>query len=246
MHSCCGKDVCLVCEGQGRVYEPKSNRCLLCNSTGMGHIGTLKKQAKRGHAWAQYYLGQRFLSGKRGAVQSDHDALRWIQKAAGQGHPFAFWKLGLWHQDGAAFCKRDLSIAAKYAEKILNADPRLVDYAGDLMASIALEYICDERFDEAIATLQPLSERGVSGAQHGLSRVYYHMEQHTLRLEWATASALQGRQSQLFFPCSAANSANPPFGLKRGFGFELQEREEKMSGKDVTRTLWRSIQPSAK
>ena len=131
---------------------------------GMGHIGTLKKQAKRGHAWAQYYLGQRFLSGKRGAVQSDHDALRWIQKAAGQGHPFAFWRLGLWHQDGAAFCKRDLSIAAKYAEKILNADPRLVDYAGDLMASIALEYICDERFDEAIATLQPLSERGVSGA----------------------------------------------------------------------------------
>ena len=237
VHICCGKDVCLVCDDQDRVFEPKSKRCLLCNSTAGGNIGTLKKQAKRGHAWAQFELGQNYLDGADEVAQSDHSALRWFQKAAGQGHSLAFLKLSLMYQDGRASCKMDLSTAANYVDKMQKADPRLTYVAEEILCNIGKRYIVGGEADEAISILKPIAEEGFVRAQHNLARAYLQSNENVLGLQWSSASALQGGKLSAFLAMQCCRFIKPTpwpqarFWLgvakRRGEGDDV--REEKVN-----------------
>lgn len=187
-YTCCGKQICEDCDEADRVYNPKQSKCLMCNCANIGNIGILKKNAKKGHAWAQYYLAHHF----RVDVESDHEAVRWYQKAAVRGHPLAFCGLSRMYATGHGGCKRDLSIALDYAMKISKADARLITLENNEICGIGHEYIDGLKFDEAITILVPLAERGVLEAQHSIAYCYYQLEQDSLGLEWASTAALRG------------------------------------------------------
>ena len=78
-------------------------QCVHCNhSWNLGDPkavpGTVKKRAKAGHPWAQYYLGSLYTGHyktKFRMPQSNADARRWYRKASKQGHPLASLWLGL-------------------------------------------------------------------------------------------------------------------------------------------------------
>ena len=234
LYTCCGKDVCIVCDEQCRVYEPKSNRCLLCNSTALGNVGLLKKQAKRGYAWAQHHLGQNYDCGVDGVAQSDHSALRWLQKAAAKGHPHAYWRLSVLYMNGNACCKRDLSTAAEYADKMQKADPRLTNIVRNLYCKIGHGYNDDERYFEAISILHPLAEKGFALAQHKLGRAYFHLDQEAKALEWTTASALQGGRISAYLAMECCQFIDPPLLAQARFWFGIarQRGEDDGEGRD--------------
>lgn len=192
---CCGKQICRACKPsakQGRD-DKKYERRTLCNSSGVGCIGTLKKNAKKGHAWAQHSLGHNFHLGTV-VAQSDYDSVRWLRKAAAKGHPLAYYHLSYDHMNGQGGCERDLAKAIKFVKTMVEIDPRLMCVGDQVMCSIACTYISDEQFEESISIVRPLAEKGFARAQCILAYAYYYMNQGSLALEWATKAALQGQE----------------------------------------------------
>eukprot|EP00562_Extubocellulus_spinifer_P019845 CAMPEP_0178585190 /NCGR_PEP_ID=MMETSP0697-20121206/25264_1 /TAXON_ID=265572 /ORGANISM="Extubocellulus spinifer, Strain CCMP396" /LENGTH=174 /DNA_ID=CAMNT_0020221249 /DNA_START=442 /DNA_END=962 /DNA_ORIENTATION=+ len=126
---CCGKRSCMDCDrakryfvGRGRC--PSALRCLFCNVpvalNDKNRTGSLKKHAKKGAAWAQFVLGNWFEYGSNSLSKSEHDAKRWYEKAAKQGHPEAMVRLGNFYLDGVGGCTVNLSKAREYAEKAMS------------------------------------------------------------------------------------------------------------------------------
>ena len=194
---CCGKQICYKCADRG-VYERKGDRCLLCNGSVSG-IGITKKMAKKGHAWAQQLLAQRFCNGEA-VPQSYYEAVRWYRKAMGRGSPLACFCLSSHYREGAG-CKRDLLEAMKYAKLAMEIDPRLTRVVCNRMCDIAAGNNSDEPedFEEEIPLFQPLAEMGFANAQHYLGRAYWLTGQYELGLKWTTSAALEG-----FFPSAFA------------------------------------------
>ena len=229
---CCGKQLCNACDEADCAYDEKTSRCLMCNrspwciTTGMSNIGTLKKHAKRGHAWAQNLLGQYYLVGEQ-VTQSHYEAVRWFRKAASQGHPLALRGLSHLYQTGEGGCKRDLSAAIDYAERMAVADPRLVDDKDCGLCDIADEYIEDREFDEAISILQPLADKGIAKAQHNLGRAYFRMDQEIIGLKWVTAAALQGSGCSAYLAMKCCQSNKPtPWAQMRFWFITAKKRGE--------------------
>ena len=224
LYACCGKQVCRVCDYVDLVFDQKTDRCHMCNSTGIGNIGITKKQAKKGHAWAQHLLGEKYWFGES-VSESEYNAMRWFRKAASQGHPLALLNLSILYRKGQGGCKRDLSTAADYIERMAAMDPRLVGVKDDELSEIAGEYIEDlvaiGDFDEAISILQPLADKGGARAQFYLARAYYLLDQNCIGLKWAAAAALQGIQTSSFLAlmhCSRCVKPIPWAQMRFWFG----------------------------
>lgn len=64
----------------------------------------LKKAAKQGYVFAQYYLGQMYRTGRGISedemAQKDKQAVFWYKEAAKQGYPFAQYRLGQMYRAG--------------------------------------------------------------------------------------------------------------------------------------------------
>ena len=197
---CCGKRVCVNCRDAGKTYDEKTDRCLLCNATTARTIGLLKKQAKKGHAWAQVALGTRYVKGEK-VAHSFYDAVRWYRKAAAKGHPGAMLNLSVACREGKG-CSRDLAEAKANAQKALicGGDHYEVHILHEL-ALIGIEYGRSGDRDEAKSTLSAILEMDVEKlattgnleAQYNLGCLYYNVgKDYSSALKWFATCVLQG------------------------------------------------------
>ena len=225
--ACCGKQVCDACDKADcvYVYDPSTGTCRMCNAS-LGNIGIRKKNAKKGHAWAQHLLGLRFSLGN-GVTQSYYDAVRWFRKGAAKGHPLAYYGLSYRYMNGEGGCKRDLLEAAKFVKTMVEIDPRFASVADNTMCDIADEYIDGNNYDEAISILQPLVEKGIERAQHTLGRAYYFVDEEALALKWFTDPALHGEEHSAYMAMLCCQCIEPfPWAQARFWWSVARNREE--------------------
>ena len=197
VRSCCGIAFCQSCSADQALYDKMSDRCLLCNTTGISGVGVLKKQAKKGMPWAQFSLG---LVCKYGGVPgdrvtpSDYDSMRWLRKAAAKGHSRATLAMASLYRTGEG-CFKDLGKAVECAFQTKEMVPRLpvVSHtANDFICMVANDLICDDKFKEAVLSLWPLAEQGCMQARHNLAYLAHHFSETELALAFARPLALQG------------------------------------------------------
>ena len=232
-HGCCGVQICNACTEAGRAYDIGTDRCLLCNAA--DSIGLLKKNAKKGYAWAQDLLGQKFYQGE-GVAQSDYDAVRWYRKGAAKGNPLAYYHLSYRHMRGEGGCKRDLSVAVEYANMTAEIDPRLIKIAKDVLCTIADDHTDDTHFDKAIFLLKPLAEEGLANAQHNLARAYHLNGEDVLGLQWSTASAMQGFDLSAYVAMQCCRFIEPiPWPQARFWlGIARKRKEDNFSASELS------------
>ena len=192
---CCGKVVCMDCCKAGKNIDRNSGRCLLCHATNIGSIGLLKKQAKRGHPWAQAQLGLESERGKK-LAQSHYEAVRWYRKAAAKGHPGAMLNLSFSCRQGEG-CNRDLAEAKAWAQKAARIDDFRDDSIGEL-ALIGMQYYQSGKRDEAQSTLSAILEMDTEkfatslATQYNLGRLYHRSGDDASALKLFSKCAMQG------------------------------------------------------
>ena len=192
---CCGKVACFQCDEEGAGYDKGADQCLLCNAKNIGRIGLNKKQAKRGHAWGQFQLGECYNHGYD-VTESAFEAVRWYRKAASQGHPVALLCL-THHLHRGTGCTRNILEANVCVEKALNngcLSNGCLSSAHLAYAGAAFYYL--GRYEEAIDILLPLAESGMSKGNDSckfLSNTYYRSEAYNEALKWYFEIFSQGR-----------------------------------------------------
>ena len=191
---CCGKRICVVCFDSPPATKV---RCAFCKApfilSAKDEIGSLKKHAKKGKAWAQYLLGVHHGSGEI-VAQSDYEAKRWCEKAAKQG-PDATYCLGVYYQRGCAGCSINLSKARELFEKAMVLDSNLVDECRWRLVGIAIAYNklnTTDGANEAKSILMPLADDGVAMAQYTLGASFMMVKDFSNAKRWFAAAALQG------------------------------------------------------
>ena len=196
---CCGKCVCEDCNKAMRFCHAKTNRCLFCNASNFSSIGVLKKQAKKGNAWAQYNLANRFDIG-HSVAQSDYEAVRWFRKAAAQGHPGALLNLSFCLRLGEG-CGRNLAEARKCSEKAIAIDATgiFTEDSYEELLRVATAYSADRCEEQAMEILVPLVERGVaSRGRYELAIVYYNTKKFTYALDNFFSCVMQGKRGAAY------------------------------------------------
>jgi len=194
INCCCGKAACDKCNDSGKFYDQNSARCPFCHSTIIDSIGVIKKQAKKGHAWAQVSLGTRYSKGEN-VTQSFYEAVRWFRKASAKGNPRAMLNLSVSCLEGEG-CSRDLAEGRAWAQKAASIDDHFKDAAINYLALIAIAYAEDCNRDEAQSTLSAILEMDVENvattaeAQYNLGCLYYNLDMFPSALKWYAASAL--------------------------------------------------------
>jgi len=194
---CCGKMACKKCRETGKAFDSVSGRCLLCRATTSGNIGLMKKQAKKGHAWCQVQLAQRYRCGKSVAI-SPFEAVRWCRKAAAKGHPAAMLNLSVSFRLGDG-CSRDLAEARVWAQKAVIAGGHVEDEIISQLSLIGLEYYDSGKRDEGLSMLSAILEMDVDvekaatkwTTQYSLACLHRHVGDDSSALKWFTKSSLQ-------------------------------------------------------
>ena len=172
LHGCCGKRVCDSCIDKfGILYR---NNCVKCGTDSARFDGLLKKNAKKGQAWAQETIGRYFYYGDprtSSFTKSYYDAIRWFRKAATNGHPLAMIFLGEMYANGFG-CERDLTLARMNLERAISADAMVADAARESLVNVAELYQRGRDYDTAISILLPLADLDVTLARHNLAIVF--------------------------------------------------------------------------
>ena len=184
---CCGKAACVECALAGKFFEEQPGRCLLCNTTNIISIGLMKRQAKKGHAWAQARLGVEYHQGNS-LAQSFYDAVRWYRRAAAKGHPGAMLQLSSACRVGKG-CSRDLAEARTWAQKAAIFDHFKNGSISEL-ALIGVDcYECD-KIDEVQSTLSAALEMNVENMATRVETQYHLGLGHLSALAGDDSSAL--------------------------------------------------------
>ena len=191
---CCGKCVCVNCSIAGKSYDERADRCRLCKATNTRSIGLLKKQAKKGHAWAQVALGAKYVKGGK-VTQSFYDTVRWYRKAAARGHPGAMLNLSIAYRVGDG-CSRDLVEAKAWAQKAAKIDDHFKGGVINELVLLAAEYAEESKHDEAQSTFSAILQMDIENVavdattQYNLGCLYYNFEDFSSALKWFTAAFL--------------------------------------------------------
>ena len=195
VHICCGKMICGKCDLEGTVYIEKTDRCCLCNSTNIASIGLIKKQAKKGNAWAQHGLALSYHNGND-LTKSSYEAFRWFRKAAARGHPEAMINMSVLCRTGEGR-SRDLAEAWAWAQKAyLHGKPLFEDAVIDQLAIIGIDFGRQKKYGEIDSILTEMSDIGVDKAstvrtQNNVGCLYYNTGDFPSALVMFTKSAFQ-------------------------------------------------------
>ena len=156
LYGCCGKRVCDGCIAKfGILYR---GTCVKCGTDRAAVNSLIKKNAKKGQAWAQETIGRHFYHGILGnssSTQSYYDAIRLFRKAANSGHPAAMILLGEMYANGDG-CEQDLALARTNLERAIAADGMVADAARESLVHVAGLYRRMGEFETAISILSPL------------------------------------------------------------------------------------------
>jgi TPR repeat protein len=118
------------------------------------------REAERGQAAAQTYLGSMYASG-RGVPQDDVAAAQWLRRAADQGYPAAQFLLGLMVDKGHGV-KQDFVEAEVLLDlAAAHADPKQRDYWTRIRNAVAGKLTRDELAEAQKRALEwrPIQER---------------------------------------------------------------------------------------
>ena len=207
---CCGRAVCKACD----LEDGRGCICPICRAAGVARFppakeiaGMVKKNAKRGFAWAQCDLSSLYRSGI-GVQKSVHDSNRWAEKAAKQGHPKALFQTGVRYLRGVGR-SMDLERARKFLQAAINSgcDCR------DALVDVACEYLrvgSNEAREEAKSILLPLTTTPRSGAasiSEIVSSAHFHLGR-VFRSERNTAMAYDHFVSSILYSAVNVNSCS--------------------------------------
>jgi TPR repeat protein len=107
-------------ETQMNVFLAKLLRCLAIGlacfalAANAGDFEDTKRKAEAGDAQAQFDLGRMLYSGQNGAPKDLTEAIKWVKKAAEQGHAVAQHILGAAYYHGDGVKKNDAEAAKWY------------------------------------------------------------------------------------------------------------------------------------
>ena len=233
VNACCGKEACNECIKNGKVYDSAADRCSLCQSPRIGRIGLLKKQAKKGHPWAQFFLGHAFnhvntnVGTHKGVSPDTYEALRWYRKAASRDHGVAACCVAYCYRSGIG-CNEDLFQAKKYAEKAWRVYDREANEGLAALLLIAKDFVkiyenaqkdndrdkhsckisMEQAGDEAESMLLPLAEAGIAEAQYELGKLNMYRAgsfSNYRSMQLLVSAAAQGNEASACF-CVVASS----------------------------------------
>ena len=169
LYGCCGKRVCDSCIDKfGILYR---GTCVKCGTDRAAVNSLIKKNAKKGQAWAQETIGRHFYRGIPGTssfTQSYYDAIRLFRKAATSGHPVAMILLGDMYADGHG-CEQDLALARTHLERAVAADGMVAEEAREALVYVAGLHRRKGEFETAISILSPLVAVDVKLARRNLA-----------------------------------------------------------------------------
>ena len=196
LNLCCGITVCKKCDDAGKSYDEKADRCLLCHTMHSRTIGTIKKQAKKGRAWAQVALGAQYDKG--GALTLSHyEAVRWYRKAAAKGHPDALVQMSVACRLGQG-CSRDLAGARAWAQKlVICGSDRFKDMGIHQLSMFGIACSKSGERDEVQSTLSAILEIDIeklatsATAQYSLGCLYDNAGDYSSALKWISKCIMQ-------------------------------------------------------
>ena len=169
LYGCCGKRVCDGCIDKfGILYR---GTCVKCGTDRAAVNRLIKKNAKKGQAWAQETIGRHFYYGDprtSSFTQSYYDAIRLFRKAATSGHPIAMIMLGEMYADGHG-CDQDLALARTHLENAIAADALVADAARESLVYVAGLHRRKGEFETTISILSPLVAVDVKLARRNLA-----------------------------------------------------------------------------
>ena len=184
----------------GKTYDRNTNTgCHHCNATTTYAISTntCKKQAKRGHPWAQLSMGKKYSKGES-VNKSHYEAVRWFRKAAAGGHPSAMLCLSIASRRGEG-CTRDLVEARTWADKALDiasacgspaAGNRLKASAYHEFTSIGMDYSLRDEDELALSVVSHVMTAWPE-TQHSLGSIHINAGEFSKALSWYERCALQ-------------------------------------------------------
>ena len=196
LNTCCGKMACLECMGAGTSYDKDTYTCHQCNARAT--FVTLKKQAKRGHPWAQLSMGRTYSEGDM-VTKSYYEAVRWYRKAAAGGHPNAMLDLSISARLGRG-CTLDLVEAKSLADKALDivvaccspaAGNRIKAAVYDQLTSIGMDYSLRGDHGIALSIVSNVATAIWPGTQERLGSIHINAGKFSEALAWFEQCALQ-------------------------------------------------------
>ena len=185
--------------GAGKSYDKNTNtchHCNYCNATSTYAIS--KKQAKRGHPWAQMSIARNYSKGDK-VNKSYYEVVRWYRKAAAGGHPTATLNLSYYLRTGQG-CLRSLEQARDCAEKALDlvsahcspaACNRITAVADDELTKIGIQHSFRGEDEMALSIVSNVTTAICPDTQQRLGSIHVNAGMFSEALSWFEQSALQ-------------------------------------------------------
>ena len=201
--TCCGKGMHNKCRADmiaSKMSLEQKRRCVMCRTkypddTKKGNkesVKRLRKWVKKGKAWAQLMLGERYRNGE-GVKKDLKRAVVLFKLASDQGHAGAQYNLGIMYADAVGVDKDETRAVEFFT---LAADQGFVDAQHNLGVMYADGQGVDKDEKRALKWYTLASDKGLADAQYNLGLMYANGQgvgfSPRKAREWITKAASQG------------------------------------------------------